>query len=141
MKLIWHREIKWVFAKSIVDGNGPAYGWTPDKPNDPYKDASGTQHEADDSSVFITGDLFKSSDNLDLVAGIMAHEATHSWIEYKIELTGQIRNETDLTLAAAEEASADLVAITGIGDLTGILDQHKRDQLHNVSWNDPRMNI
>jgi hypothetical protein len=127
---------KWVFAKSIMSGNSPVLGWTPDKQNDPYKDASGTEHEADDSSVFVTNDLFKSSDNLDFVAGVMAHEATHSWIEYKIEATGQTRNDIDLTFAAAEEASADLVAIKGVGDPTGIIDEHKRQQLNG--WNDPR---
>jgi hypothetical protein len=66
----------------------------------------------------------------------MAHEATHSWIEFKIEATGQERDDTDVSLAAAEEASADLVAITGIGDPQGMLEEHKNGVLRD--YTDPR---
>jgi hypothetical protein len=127
---------KWEYTESIIIGGKTALGLAPDKPNDLYIDASGTQHPADESSVYITNDLFKSCDTTDCVAGIMAHEATHSWVESKIEATGQQRNDTDVTLAAAEEVSADLVAITGIGDPTGMITDHKNNQLNY--YTDPR---
>ena len=126
----------WEYAQSIMSGEQRVLGWAPEKPNDPYRDASGTQHAADDSAVFITSDLLNSCNSTDCAAGIMAHEATHSWIEFKIEATGQERNDTDPSLSAAEEASADLVAIAGMGDPQGMLEQHKNDMLRNYS--DPR---
>ena len=127
---------RWEYAESIISGGNPVFGWTPSKPNDPYKDASGNEHTADDATVLITGDLLANCDSTLCAAGIMAHEATHSWIEEKIEAVGKERSTTDMNAGAAEEALADVVAMP-LGDPEGFLMQHMNSTL-NV-YTDPRI--
>jgi hypothetical protein len=99
-------------------------GWTPSRTDDPYLDGTGEKHYADDTSVFITGDGFMSCGmNADCIAGLMAHEATHSWIELKIE---QISTTNHLRLSeytVAEEMYADVIAMQQ-GDTKQLLYTH-----------------
>jgi hypothetical protein len=127
---------RWDYAESIVSGGGTTFGWTPSQANDPYKDAKGTQHLANDSSVYLTGDLFAACETASCLGGIMAHEATHSWVESSIEAQGMERSPTDITASSAEEALADSIGMQ-LGDPEGLLMAHWNRSLQN--YKDPRI--
>ena len=93
-----------------------AYGWTPYGTNEFYQDRAGTMHhDTNDSWVVITQKtLNECEESIECVAGIMAHEATHSWIEHLIHLENS-KSSTDAflernTCGLAEELFADAVA-------------------------------
>jgi RHS repeat-associated protein len=115
----------WAYAENIFIGGQPVYGWTPSQADEPYSDQSGSTQYASDASVYVTGQGFDACGiDANCVAGLMAHEATHSWIELKIEqssTTGQPRIISQYTIA--EEMLADLVAFR-MGDPQGLLTQH-----------------
>ena len=103
-------------------------GLTPSIDNAPYTDRYGKVQYAKDTSVFVTAALFDFCNSDDCTAGIIAHEATHSWIELKVEqasITGKERGHDPMH--AAEEMAADIVAIQVAGDPNGYLTTHYND--------------
>lgn len=114
----------WNYANYISHGATPAYGWTPSRPDDPYYDSNGNVQTANDESVYLTSAGFDTCKmNIECIAGIMAHEATHSWVELKVEqssTTGQTRTSGYII---PEEMLADAVAMD-MGDPTKLLTNH-----------------
>jgi len=81
---------------------------------------------ADDTAVYISGFAFNEmcSGSDKCIAGIMAHEATHSWIEY---LAGGNAPSPQIGVNLNEEIIADTVSLAVIGDTRSLVptSQHK----------------
>jgi len=109
---------KWEYIEfvGVEPGASNVRGWTPYRPQQPYFDSDENLKYADDSSVVATEDAFDSCGNsMDCLAGILAHEATHSWIEMKIESAGVPEYDRVSNFTPAEEMLASLVAME-VGD-------------------------
>jgi hypothetical protein len=121
----------WIYEKTVVlpDKSQP-WGFTPDREDQVYTTGSGLKTANDNTSI-ITNRLFIACGiNIDCFAGIMAHEATHSWIEYRIEERGFSINPKDATYYFASEIIADEVALSlKGGDPYGYIQQHLDDRL------------
>ena len=114
----------WDYIDYADVGQGETLGWTPDHENQEYDDQNGDSQFSSDIPVYMTDRGFRSCHSDTCLAGIMAHEATHSWIEFKIEQTSPTNNPRMSNYVYAEEMAADVVAITQIGDAEGYLNNH-----------------
>ncbi len=113
----------WEYLDYADVGQGAALGWTPEKDNDPYLDRNGAPQYSKDPPVYITAKGFESCDSDLCLAGLMAHEATHSTIELKIEQTSPTDNPRISNHIFAEEMLADIVAMQ-VGDPQQLLNDH-----------------
>jgi hypothetical protein len=80
----------WLYIGYVEHADSdPDYGWTPRGPNDIYFDENGQVQHAPDNTVIITSrTLTECGTDISCIGFELAHEATHSWIEYKLENSG-----------------------------------------------------
>lgn len=101
-------------------------GYNPVVPNEtsyhvPSNDIFGNMQSkmADDLAVYATGELFTIICKLSIacIANTLAHEATHSWIEYKIEQKNEGIYPTGrpMEIHLNEEIYSDTVALAVLG--------------------------
>ena len=114
----------WEYLDYADVGQGETFGWTPDHENQEYDDRNGDSQFSSDTAVHVTDRGFLSCHSDTCLAGIMAHEAVHSWIEFKIEQTSPTDNPRISDYIFAEEMAADVFAMTQIGDTEGYLNKH-----------------
>jgi hypothetical protein len=81
--------------------------------------------------------------DIDCLAGAMAHEATHSWVESKIESNLTTGGHRESSYIPAEEVFANEVASKRFGDPYGLLadsskpNQYFCEQITNSSCSNP----
>jgi RHS repeat-associated protein len=121
--------VHWEYEEQLLDANGnDDYGINAIE-GDPVinigKDTYGNDIyiTSDDSAVYISGKLFKTCQmDFACYAYIMVHEATHAWIEYKVEKLG---GQTARYLNPIEELLAWEMADQLIGDPNGYFTKPK----------------
>ncbi len=123
----------WEYEQKIVQIFGAPWivaGYTPAHSGEPFyipaNDLFGnmTQVSSDDSAVYISGQTFQDicSFSISCIASVMAHEATHSWVEYTAEQRyGENTPNETLGISLNQEILADQMAISLIGDAYGYM--------------------